>query len=45
MAIPAFEAWLSDTLGKKIVDGTRPYDPLTRQELVIVLDKLGLIKK
>ena len=25
-----------------ILDGTRPQDPLTRQELAVVLDKLGL---
>lgn len=42
-------AWAKDAWERatdaKIVDGTRPYDQLTRQELVVVLDKLGLIKK
>lgn len=27
-----------------ILDGTRPTDPVTRQELVVVLDRLGLLK-
>ena len=37
----AEEAWEA---AKKagILDGTRPHDPLTRQELAVVLDKLGL---
>ena len=37
----AEEAWAA---AKKagILDGTRPHDPLTRQELAVVLDKLGL---
>ena len=43
-AVWAKDAWERAT-DAKIVDGTRPYDQLTRQELVVVLDKLGLIKK
>ena len=37
----AEEAWEA---AKKagILDGTRPHDPLTRQDLAVVLDKLGL---
>ena len=28
----------------KVVDGTRPSDPITRNELVVILDRLGLLK-
>lgn len=30
--------------GKPILDGTRPRDTLTRQELAVVLDRLGLLE-
>lgn len=38
----ATEAWEKAT-GAGILDGTRPTDNLTRQELAVVLDRLGLI--
>lgn len=38
----AAEAWEKAT-GAGILDGTRPTDNLTRQELAVVLDRLGLI--
>lgn len=28
----------------KVVDGTRPNEPITRNELVVILDRLGLLK-
>ena len=28
----------------KVVDGTRKDDPITRNELVVILDRLGLLK-
>lgn len=37
----AEEAWAAAEKAG-ILDGTRPHDPLTRQELAVVLDKLGL---
>ena len=38
----AEEAWEKAT-EKGVMDGTRPTDPVTRQELAVVLDRLGLI--
>lgn len=29
--------------GKPVMDGTRPRDPITRQELAVILDRLGLL--
>ena len=29
--------------GKTILDGTRPKDDITRQELAVVLNRLGLL--
>ena len=40
-------AWAKDAWEKasdaKIVDGTRPTEPVTRQELAVILDRLGLV--
>ena len=30
-------------MGKGVMDGTRPADGVTRQELAVVLDRLGLL--
>lgn len=30
--------------GKPIMDGARPWEPITRQELAVVLDRLGLLE-
>ncbi len=30
--------------GKAIMDGTRPWDGITRQEVAIILDRLGLLE-
>ena len=38
----AKDAWERAT-NAKIVDGTRPTEPVTRQELAVILDRLGLI--
>lgn len=38
----AAEAWQKAT-AKGVLDGTRPRDPLTRQELAVVLERLGLL--
>lgn len=40
----AKEAWEKAT-AKGVLDGTRPRDAITRQELAVVLDKLGLLGK
>ena len=41
-------AWAADAWEKatkaKVVDGTRPTEPITRQEVVVILDRLKLIK-
>ena len=41
-------AWAKDAWEKasdaKIVDGTRPTEPVTRQELAVILNRLGLVK-
>lgn len=39
----AKDAWEKATEAK-IVDGTRPTEPITRQEIVVILDRLKLIK-
>jgi len=39
----AKEAW-EKAVKFKIVDGTFPHDPLTREQLVVILDRLGLLK-
>ena len=39
---PAAEAW-QKAKDKGVLDGTRPTDPVTRQELAVVLDRLNLI--
>lgn len=44
----AKEAWEKaynkiGTDGKRIIDGTRPTDNITRQEMVVILDRLGLL--
>lgn len=39
----AAQAWEKAT-NAGVLDGTRPRDPVTRQELALVLDRLGLIK-
>lgn len=38
----AAESW-QKAVDKHILDGTRPRDPLTREELSVVLDRLGLL--
>ena len=38
----AKEAW-ERAAEAKIVDGTRPTEPVTRQELAVILDRLGLV--
>lgn len=38
----AATAW-EKAKGKGVLDGTRPTDPVTRQELAVVLDRLNLI--
>ena len=38
----AAEAWRK-AMGKGVMDGTRPADGVTRQELAVVLDRLGLL--
>ena len=38
----AAEAW-SKAQSKGVLDGTRPAEGITRQELAVVLDRLGLI--
>ena len=47
-AIWAKEAWekASKTIGtdgKPIMDGTRPTDSITRQEMAVMLNRLGLL--
>jgi hypothetical protein len=41
-------AWAKDAWEKAtkagVVDGTRPTEPITRQEIVVILDRLKLIK-
>ena len=41
-------AWAADAWEKatkaKVVDGSRPTEPITRQEVVVILDRLKLIK-
>jgi N-acetylmuramoyl-L-alanine amidase CwlA len=41
-------AWAADAWEKAtkagVVDGTRPTEPITRQEIVVILDRLKLIK-
>lgn len=39
----AKEAWQA-AFDKGIMDGTRPLDPITRQEFAVVLDRLGLLQ-
>jgi N-acetylmuramoyl-L-alanine amidase len=40
----AAQAWYNAT-AQGVLDGTRPRDPLTRQEFAVVLSKLGLLGK
>lgn len=41
-------SWAADAWEKasaaKVLDGTRPAEPVTRQELAVILDRLGLVK-
>lgn len=41
-------AWAKSSWEKatkaKVVDGTRPQEPVTREQLAVILDRLGLIK-
>lgn len=39
----AAEAW-AKAEKSGVLDGTRPTDPVTRQELAVILDRLGLLK-
>lgn len=38
----AKESW-QKAVAKHIMDGTRPHDSLTREELAVILDRLGLV--
>ena len=38
----AKEAWQA-AFDKGIMDGTRPFDPITRQEVAVIVDRLGLL--
>lgn len=40
----AEDAWNRATK-QGLIDGTRPHDPATREELVVILDRLGLVNK
>ena len=48
VAVTAAAPWAADAwqkaADKGILDGTRPLDPITRQELAVVLARLGLLK-
>lgn len=41
-------SWAADAWEKaaaaKVLDGTRPAEPVTRQELAVILDRLGLVR-
>lgn len=39
----AKEAWQA-ALDKGVMDGTRPFDPITRQEMAVILHRLGYLK-
>lgn len=40
----AEKSW-QKAIANLIMDGTRPHDPLTREELAVILDRLGLLKE